>query len=123
MILQKAKTAVLHQVQEVPRYCRWEVVSNVLTDIVTSSLLGSELDCQFYPAEDEPIPKILSQFNIGMEMQEEVELFLSKWGKAGKANMQGRVFDNIRDRRGAILRSLRQEFYNKMGLPRPRKTD
>ncbi|CAM6129050.1 unnamed protein product [Calypogeia fissa] len=121
--LQKAQSAVLHQMTELPRFCRWEAVAKVLTDIVSAVFFGSGPECDFYPSEDELIPKILEQFNIQMDMRQEVETFLSEWGKGGSNNLQAKVSDNIRDRRGSVLRTLREEFYLQLGLPRPRKTE
>ncbi|CAM6096696.1 unnamed protein product [Calypogeia fissa] len=51
--LQKAQSTVLHQMTELPRFCRWEAVAKVLIDIVSAVFFGSGPECDFYPSEDE----------------------------------------------------------------------
>lgn len=102
--MQRIQNNVLHKIAELPRHCRWECVSKVLTDVVSSFLLGSEVDCTLYPTENQLIPRILSAFGIRMDQRDMVEQFIAEWGKGGQEGIMCHVFNNIRDRRGAILR-------------------
>lgn len=102
--MQKIQTKVLEKVAELPRHCKWECVSKVLTDVVSSLLIGSDVNCVMYPAELDLIPRILLGFGIKMDQTEQVEQFFTEWGKGGTNSLMIHVYDNIRDRRGAILR-------------------
>jgi hypothetical protein len=102
--MQRIQTGVLQKIVELPRHCRWECVSKVLTDVVSSFLLGCDQDSTLYPSEDQLIPRILRAFGIDMTEWDKVEQFFIEWGKGGQDSLMGKVFDNIRDRRGAILR-------------------
>lgn len=96
--LQNIQTGVLHKIVELPRHCRWECVSKVLTDVVSSLLLSSEPECSLYPSENQLIPRILQAFGVGMSEREKVEQFFTEWGKGGQDSIMRKVFDNIRDR-------------------------